>query len=86
VTNDSLYSQKRLQHLQATSLMSDFDDANCVSPFGFHLNSNGVIHQQNYRGITLKFTATIQKQKFNVCRTVAEVGQLQNDLLAKYIK
>jgi hypothetical protein len=42
--------EKRMQHCQATSFMSDLDDinfpvtiANCVSPFGCHLNSIGVI-------------------------------------------
>jgi hypothetical protein len=40
VANDSLYSDKRLQHLQATIVMSDFDNAiftvtlvTCISPF-----------------------------------------------------
>jgi hypothetical protein len=42
--------EKRRQHCQATSFVSDFDDvkfpvtvANCISPFGSHLNSIGVI-------------------------------------------
>jgi hypothetical protein len=42
--------EKRLQHLRATSLMSDFDEFNSpvtvakyISPFGSHLNSTGVI-------------------------------------------
>jgi hypothetical protein len=47
----TVYSmEKRWQHCQATSFMSDFDDvnfpvtvANCISPFGSHLNSIGVI-------------------------------------------
>jgi hypothetical protein len=47
----TVYSmEKRRQHCQATSFMSDLDDvnfpvtiANCVSPFGSHLNSIGVI-------------------------------------------
>jgi hypothetical protein len=47
----TVYSmEKRRQHCQATSFMSDLDDvnfpvtvANCVSPFGCHLNSIGVI-------------------------------------------
>jgi hypothetical protein len=43
--------EKRLQHLQATSLMLDYDDddvnfpvtiAKSISPFGSHLNSIGV--------------------------------------------
>jgi hypothetical protein len=44
------FTGKRWQHCQATSFMSDFDDfnfqvtvANCVSPFGCHLNSIRVI-------------------------------------------
>jgi hypothetical protein len=47
----TVYSvEKRRQHFQATSFMSDFDDvnfpvtvANCISPFGSYLNSIGVI-------------------------------------------
>jgi hypothetical protein len=47
----AVYSmEKRWQHCQATSFTSDLDDvnfpvtvANCVSPFGCHLNSVGVI-------------------------------------------
>jgi hypothetical protein len=42
--------EKRRHHCQATSFLSDLDDvnfpvtvANCVSPFGSHLNSIGVI-------------------------------------------
>jgi hypothetical protein len=42
--------EKRWQHCQATSLMSDLDDvnfssnvANCISPFGSHLNSIDMI-------------------------------------------
>ena len=38
--------KKRLQHVQATSMMRDFDDVSCrvtiahgISPFGSHLNS-----------------------------------------------
>jgi hypothetical protein len=51
----TVYStEKHRQQSQATSFMSDLDDvnfpvtvANCVSPFGCHLNSIGVIQQQN---------------------------------------
>jgi hypothetical protein len=47
----TVYSiEKRRQHCQATSFMSDLDDvnfpvtiANCVSPFVSHLNSIRVI-------------------------------------------
>jgi hypothetical protein len=42
--------ETRLQHLQATSLMSDFDEVNFpvtlasrISPVGPHMNSIGVI-------------------------------------------
>jgi hypothetical protein len=42
--------EKRLQHLQATSWMLDFDEVNfpvtvtkCIYPFGSHLNGIGVI-------------------------------------------
>jgi hypothetical protein len=42
--------EKRRHRCQAISFLSDFDDvnfpvtiANCVSPFGFHLNRIGVI-------------------------------------------
>jgi hypothetical protein len=44
------FMEKRRHHCQATSFLSDLDDvnsavtvANCVSPFGSHLNSIGVI-------------------------------------------
>jgi hypothetical protein len=46
--------EKRWQHLQATSLMLDFDKVNfpvtvakCIYPFGSRLNSIWVIEQQN---------------------------------------
>jgi hypothetical protein len=48
MTVDSM--EKRRQHCQATSFMSDLDDveipvtvANCIFPFGSHLNSIGLI-------------------------------------------
>jgi hypothetical protein len=55
----TVYSkEKRMQHCQATSFMSDLDDVNfpvtvvnCSSPFWCHLNSIEVISQQNDNSI-----------------------------------
>jgi hypothetical protein len=48
--SDFMHWKKRLQNLQAKSLMSDVDDANflvtianCISPFGYQMNIIGVI-------------------------------------------
>jgi hypothetical protein len=48
------FIEKRWQHCQATSFMSDLDDVNfpvtvakCISPFGSHLDIIGMIQQQN---------------------------------------
>jgi hypothetical protein len=50
--------ETRWQHCLATSFMSHMDGvnfpvtvANCVSPFGYHLDSIGVIYQQNENSI-----------------------------------
>jgi hypothetical protein len=50
LANDSLFSGKRRQHCQATSLMSDLDEVNfpetvlnCLSTFWYRLNNIGVI-------------------------------------------